>query len=161
VPLCGQRVGDARRSGVCIAISVPGIGRVHGRKGADGVLPSQHRLGRYGLLLALFVALRLMMLATFPADNLTLFGDYPYYYELAAFCEQGALPYIHYWSEYPPLFPFLSVGLYRLSVLLGGGYHIYVTLLGLVMLGADTGNLLLVLRLAERLYSAATAERIG
>jgi hypothetical protein len=49
---------------------------------------------RYGLIIVLFVALRLMMLATFPADNLTLFGDYVYDYELAAYSNQGYLPFI-------------------------------------------------------------------
>ncbi len=124
-------------------------------------MPFADRLQRYGLLVALFVALRLMMLLTFPAANLTLYGDYPYYYELAAFSQQGALPFIHYWSEYPPLFPFLSVGIYGLSLLLGGGYHVYVTLLGLLMVAADVGNLLLLLRLAERLHGSVAAERIG
>jgi len=81
------------------------------------------RRGALTLIVTLFVALRLMILATFPADNLTLYGDYVYYYELAAYSDQGYLPFIHYWSEYPPIFPFLSVGIYRLArwrVSLGG-----------------------------------------
>ena len=115
----------------------------------------------YWPVFVLFVALRLMMLLTFPADNLTLYGDYLYYYELAALSDQGYLPFIHTWSEYPPVFPFLSVGLYRLSELAGGGYHVYVTLLGLVMLAVDTGNLALVLRVAQRLHGEEMAERTG
>ena len=116
---------------------------------------------RYGFIIVLFVALRLMLLATFPADNLTLFGDYVYYYELAAYSDQGYLPFIHYWSEYPPVFPFLSVGIYQLAHVFGGGYHIFVQLMGLLMLGVNTANLVLFLRLAQRLRGDDVAERLG
>ncbi len=116
---------------------------------------------RLTLIVVLFVALRLMMLAAFPADNLTLFGDYGYYYELAAYSDQGYLPFIHYWSEYPPVFPFLSVSIYQLAHLFGGGYHVYVQLMGLLMLAANTGNLVLFLRLARQLHGDEAAERLG
>jgi len=116
---------------------------------------------RYLPVVVLFVALRLMMLATFPADNLTLFGDYAYYYELAAYSDQGYLPFIHYWSEYPPVFPFLSVAIYQLARLFGGGYHVYVQLMGLLMLGVNTANLVLFLGLARRLRGDEVAERLG
>jgi len=119
------------------------------------------RRGALTLIVTLFVALRLMILATFPADNLTLYGDYVYYYELAAYSDQGYLPFIHYWSEYPPIFPFLSVGIYRLARLFGGGYHVYVRLMGLLMLAVSTGNLVLFLRLARRLRREQTVERLG
>jgi len=106
---------------------------------------------RYIPVVVFFVALRLMVMATFPADNLTLYGDYIYYYDLATYSDQGALPFIHYWSEYPPIFPFLSVGVYKLAHTLGEGYHVYVHLMGLLMLAFNTGNLVLFLRLARRL----------
>jgi hypothetical protein len=112
-------------------------------------------------MVALFVALRLMVMATFPPDNLTLFGDYIYYYELAAYSDQGYLPFIHYWSEYPPVFPFLSVGVYQLAHLFGGGYHVYVYLMGLLMLVVNAGNLVLFLRLAQRLRGTESVERLG
>ena len=116
---------------------------------------------RYSPIVVLFVALRLMFMATFSPDNLTLFGDYIYYYELATYSDQGYLPFIHYWSEYPPVFPFLSVGVYRLARLFGGEYHVYVYLTGLLMLVVNTGNLILFLRLAQRLRGAESAERLG
>jgi hypothetical protein len=116
---------------------------------------------RYGFIAVLFVALRLMVLVTFPADNLTLYGDYVYYYELAAYSDQGYLPFIHYWSEYPPVFPFLSVGVYQLARLVGGGYHVYVGLMGLLMLAFSTGSLALFLRLAQRFRGDEDAERRG
>jgi len=120
-----------------------------------------HRWREEALIVVLFVALRLMMLVTFPADSLTLFGDYVYYYELAKYSDEGYLPFIHYWSEYPPVFPFLSVGIYQLARLFGGGYHVYVQLMGLLMLGVNTGNLILFLRLARRLHGSQAAQRLG
>ncbi len=120
------------------------------------------RLGeQYALIVVLYVALRLMVMATFPAENLTLYGDYVYYYELAAYSDQGYLPFIHYWSEYPPLFPYLSLGVYKLAQALGPGYHVYVYLMGFVMLAFNTGNLILFLRLARRLRGDEVAERLG
>ena len=116
---------------------------------------------RYIPVVVFFVALRLMVMATFPADNLTLYGDYIYYYDLATYSDQGALPFIHYWSEYPPIFPFLSVGVYKLAHTLGEGYHVYVHLMGLLMLAFNTGNLVLFLRLARRLRGDEAAERLG
>ncbi|MCP4539562.1 MAG: DUF2029 domain-containing protein [Chloroflexi bacterium] len=126
----------------------------------DGAMV-MHSWRRYWPVITLFVALRLMVIATFPPDSLTLFGDYVYYYELAAYSDQGYLPFIHYWSEYPPVFPFLSVGVYQLAHLFGGGYHVYVYLMGLLMLAVNTGNLVLFLRLAQRLRGAESVERLG
>jgi hypothetical protein len=116
---------------------------------------------RLTIIVVLFVALRLMILATVPAENLTLYGDYAYYYELASYSDQGYLPFIHYWSEYPPVFPLLSVGVYQLARLFGEGYHVYVYLMGLLMLGFSTGNLVLFLRLARRLRGDEAVERLG
>jgi len=116
---------------------------------------------RQTLMIVLFVAFRLMMLITFPADNLTLFGDTVYYYDLASFSDQGHLPFIDYWSEYPPIVPFLMVGIYQLSQAFGGGYQAFVTLLGLVMIAVNTVNLAFVMRLARRMLSEAQAELIG
>jgi hypothetical protein len=113
------------------------------------------------LMVSLFAAFRLMWLMTALPNNLTLFGDYTYYYELSAYSDRGWLPFIHYWSEYPPIFPFLSVGIYQISHLTRGGYSAYVYLMALVMLAFNTGNLILFLRLARRLYDAAAAEQLG
>lgn len=120
---------------------------------------NKHR--ELALIVGLFVAFRLMWLMTVPADNLTLFGDYPYYYELAAYSDQGYLPFIHYWSEYPPIFPFLSVGVYQLVHPFKGGYSTYTYLMALVMLSFNTGNLVLFLRLARRLCGDEAAVRLG
>jgi hypothetical protein len=119
----------------------------------------QHR--DIALIVVLFVAFRLMWLMVSLPDNLTLFGDYPYYYELAAYSDQGYLPFIHYWSEYPPIFPFLSVGVYQLVRLFKGGYSTYTYLMALIMLAFNTGNLVLFVRLAQRLCGDEAAVRLG
>jgi hypothetical protein len=117
---------------------------------------------RFVPVLVGFWALRLMMLVTFPPQDLMVLGDYPYYYALAQFSDDGLLPFIGYWSEHLPLFPFLSVGLYRLSHLLpGAGYDAYAYLLGTVMTAVDCLSLVLFLRLARRTWDAPVAERLG
>lgn len=117
---------------------------------------------RFVPILVLFWALRLMMLVTFTPENLTFLGDYRYYHMLAQFTDEGLLPFIDYWSEHLPLFPFLSVGIYRLSHLVAdGGYEAYVYLLATAMTAADCLSLVLFVRLARRLWDERTAERLG
>lgn len=71
------------------------------------------------LLLGLFAFLQFMLLAFFSAGGrFHDYSDYWYYYEMASRLDSGYYPYIHYWVEYPPLFPWLPVGAYWLSRLL-------------------------------------------
>jgi hypothetical protein len=111
---------------------------------------------RLWLLLLLFVAFRLSLLAFWPADQLA-YGDYHYFYQIASWVDQGRLPYIHYWVEYPPLFPFLSVLLYLLTP----HYVAYAAALALVQLVFEAGSLVLVYRLAWRILGEAQAERMA
>jgi hypothetical protein len=111
---------------------------------------------RLRLLLLLFVAFRLSLLTFWPADQLA-WSDYDYFYRISTWVDEGKLPYIHYWVEYPPLFAFLSVLLYLLTP----HYVAYASALGLVLLLFDLGSLLLLYRLAERLLGEAQAERVA
>jgi hypothetical protein len=126
--------------------------------GMGGKMPNRNR---YVLILALFIGFRLMMLFTFRPEHLTYFGDYAYYYELASYSDQGHLPFIHYWSEYPPIFPFLSVGIYQVAQIIGGGYDAYVYLMGMVMTAASACSLVVFIRLARHLYQEPTVERLA
>ncbi|MFQ6099688.1 MAG: glycosyltransferase 87 family protein [Anaerolineae bacterium] len=108
-------------------------------------------------ILLLFLAFRLSLLAFWPADQLARWSDYDYYYEIAGWVEQGRLPYLHYWVEYPPLFPYLSVLLY----LLAPHYAAYVTGLALVQLGFEAGSLVLLYRLARRVVGEERAGRVA
>ena len=117
---------------------------------------------RFTPILVLFLAFRLMMLATFLPGDLTQFGDYPYYYSLARFSDDGHFPFIHYWSEHLPVFPFLSIAVYHLARLVSSGsYEAYVYLFGGLMVAFDTGSLHLFLRLAHRLWGAEQALQLG
>lgn len=111
---------------------------------------------RQWLLLLLFVAFRLSMLAFWPADQLAHWSDYDYYYETARWVDEGRLPYIHYWVEYPPLFPFLSVALYRLAP----HYAAYAAGLALVQLVFEAGSLVLIYRLARQVSEETRVERV-
>lgn len=111
------------------------------------------RTSRYTLFL--FAAFRLALLAFWPADQLAQWSDYDYYYELATWVDEGLLPYVHYWVEYPPLLPYLSLLLYWLTP----HYPAYATALALLQLGFEIGSLVLFYRLGRRVLGVAGAER--
>ena len=102
-------------------------------------------LSGFWVVLALFLSARLMQLVIWPPEMLTLYGDYDYYFRLAALVRSGQLPFIHYWSEYPPVFPWLNLALYELS---GGTFRNYVVITRLVLLGFEAGSLYLLYRIA-------------
>ena len=115
----------------------------------------QHR--DIGLIVALFAAFRLMWLMAYPPDSLMLYGDYPYYYDLAQLIKQGRLPFLGYWVEYPPLFAYLLQGIYALT---GDRYPAFATSLGLVMIAFEAGNVVMVFRLAGRVRACAEAVKL-
>ena len=65
----------------------------------------------FKLILILFITSRLMLLAALPPEAITTYGDYEHYANLARLSEEGLFPFLDYWYEFPPLFPFLSIGL--------------------------------------------------
>ena len=110
---------------------------------------------RFTLVLGLFVAFRLSLLFFWPADELARWSDYDYYYRLASWVDEGKLPYLHYWVEYPPLFPYLSVLIY----LIAPRFETYAAVLALVQLLCETGSLVLLHRIARRTLSEPWAEQ--
>jgi hypothetical protein len=116
------------------------------------------RFNDFLLILILFLSVRMMMLLVLPAESLTLYGDYRYYFDLGALLERGYWPFIHYWSEYPPVFPFFNLILYELS---GGVFKNYVTLTGLVLLAFEAGILILLYLLAVDLGRGNDAVRVS
>ncbi len=118
-------------------------------------------------VMLLFIGLRLTLLMVLPVEALFEYGDYRHHYNLALWsvpgqCPAGpeaCYPLIDYWYEYPPVFAIISIGL--IKVLGGGGappFHVYAYGLALLLLLADTGCLLLLRRVALRLYNAAAAD---
>lgn len=99
----------------------------------------------------LFLLARLVILLALPLEGLRGYGDLINFYRQAAI---PGWPFFHYWTEFPPLFPFLSALLYRLA---GGQEHVYTYLLIFVLTLADLGSLLLFWRMADRLHSLPSA----
>jgi len=99
-----------------------------------------------------------MFLLAFPAENLIIYGDFPYYFDLADLTRQGFYPFIDYWQEYPPLFPYLNILVY---VVAGQTLKNHILLLALVLLLFDCGNLYLLYRLTLRLRGLTPALQVA
>lgn len=113
-------------------------------------------LPSFAALVAVFLTTRLLTIVLLrPGGFFGDWSDYYYFREMAALSSQGYYPYLHYWVEYPPVFPWLAVGAYRLSLLLPVFKHpllwFQLALSG-VLIVADLGNLWLVRRLGVRLW---------
>jgi len=109
------------------------------------------------LILSLFVSFRLMMAMAYPPEALTSYSDYPYFYALADLARQGYYPLLHYWYEYPPIFPYLSQAVYAVT----SGYHAYATLLAAVMLIFEAGNLVLLYLIANEIHDRETSLKVA
>lgn len=96
------------------------------------------------LILGLFFTSRLMLLLVIPTENLILYGDFRYYFDLADLTRHGFYPFIDYWQEYPPIFPFLNIAVYFVA---GQEFKNYSLLLAILLLLIDSGNLYLLYRL--------------
>jgi len=112
------------------------------------------------LLLALFVTLRLFIVIFMRAGGQWAdYSDYWWYYQAAALTDHGYLIWRDFWSDYPPLFYMLVVGLYRLAALLPTwtqpALWFYV-LFGSFMALAEMGNFVMLYWLARRLYAGPT-----
>lgn len=129
-----------------------------GPPGTDGGL----HLGPW-LIIALAAALRVPLLLV------TTGVDYPFYLELGRLSSLGFLPYRDFWLEYPPVFPWIVVAVYRLTLLmpapafypllpdaLAGIFHFN---LGLIMVAFDLLGIGLVWKICRCLWSRAEAER--
>ncbi len=80
-------------------------------------------------------------------------------WQAARLAEQGLFPYIHYWSEYPPLYPWLSVLIYGLSRLMPlgpDGRLTFYAVLGALLIAAEVGTVTLIYRLAASAYGRRT-----
>ncbi|HID62446.1 MAG TPA: DUF2029 domain-containing protein [Anaerolineae bacterium] len=124
---------------------------------------------RYGvhqdfiLLLLLYTAFRLMTRLLYrPGGLIYDYSDYYFFRAIAELSNQGYYPFIHYWMEYPPLFPWLNVGVYRLSLLIPLWVEPrfwFYTLLSLATLPFEIGNLTVLYLIALELYDRAKALR--
>ena len=103
--------------------------------------------------------IRFFTLAALPIDAILGYGDYLHFFNLAEFSALGAgLPWLGHWVEFPPLFPFLSIGIHGAS---GGSPHVYAYLLALLMLAFDLGNLWLVGSISKKFWNARKAAMVA
>jgi hypothetical protein len=80
-------------------------------------------------------------------------GDLPRYIEWVGL---PGWPYVHYWVEFPPLFPLLNAGLYKLT---GAQTFQYTLLLALVLALAGAFSLYLFRRIATRTLGGPEARQ--
>jgi hypothetical protein len=119
-------------------------------------------LGDFRLLLFLFISFRLMLLMVYQPiivqgveRGVGAGGDRAYHFELAALSDEGLLPFRDWWSEFPPVWSFMTVVVYQF---LGtnANYTSFSMLMGLIMLAFDTGNLVLLRKMGAHLHGANT-----
>ena len=102
----------------------------------------------------LFLLVRFALLVSLPLEGLRGYGDFVNYFNLAGL----GRPFIDIWVEYPPIFPFVSAVLHRLS---GGRQHVFDYLLVLTLTLAQAGSLWLFLKLARRLHGEVESNQRG
>ena len=133
-------------------------GTEHPEGTASPVLPHWHP--DFYTLLALFVAFRILTLFLLrPGGFIRDWSDFDTYLGIAALSDYGLYPYFHYWLEWPPLVPWLSVGAYQFSLLFppwSDPRLWFVLILGTVFLLFETGNFVLLYRIAVRVSAAFT-----
>ncbi len=91
-------------------------------------------------------------------------SDFRYYHELAALSAQGYYPDVHFWVEYPPLFPWLAVGAYRLSLLLPPWTHPFFwfdLILTLALAVGDVASTVALDRLGDAFWGEPAGRRVA
>jgi len=152
-------------------ILLPGTDRQAGDSGASGQRPPaglRRAAGRHQeflLILVLSLTLQLMAVLVFrPGGYLGVVGDFPNFRLMLSFTNQGFLPLVDFWMEYPPVFPWLMLGLYRLSLLIPAwtvpGTWFYL-LLSLFLTAAHAGNLVLFYGIGRRLWGQRRAVHLS
>ena len=114
-----------------------------------------HRHYRFGVLLLLFVAMRVLAILLFRpggffADN----SDYEFYQLWGQMGPSGYTTFQNLWTAYPPLFPALMMPVFELSSRIPPWVEprlFFHLLFGGLLLLFETGNLLLIYRLGNRL----------
>lgn len=107
----------------------------------------------FGLIFVQFVVLRLgLALLWRPIGLFERGSDVGAYEQRARLALQGLQPYLDYWVEYPPVFPWLASGLKLLSVPLGGDEPAFQVLFSLTLVAFEAGILWLIHSIAVRVW---------
>ncbi len=107
----------------------------------------------FGLIFVQFVLLRLgLALLWRPIGLFERGSDVGAYEQRARLALQGLQPYLDFWVEYPPVFPWMASGLKLLSVPLGGDEAAFQVLFSLAMVVFEAGILWLIHAIAVRIW---------
>ena len=135
-------------------------------KATGGQTPLQLNalLADFRLLLILFVSFRLLLLLIYQPfilqgveRGIAAGGDFQTYFQIASLSDKVGLPLRDWWSEFPPLWSYFSVLIYKLQP----NYTGFSMLLGFAFLVFDVGNLVLLRKIATQLYSEDTAQALA
>lgn len=112
--------------------------------------------GEFWIILSLFAGFRLLTLLLLrPGGFIRDWSDFDTYFGIAGLSDYGLYPFLDFWLEWPPLVPWLTVGIYRLSLLLppwpDDPRLWFILMLGGIFLLFEIGNFLLLYRLTGRL----------
>lgn len=114
-----------------------------------------------GWLMVLVVHRLMAVLLLRPGGYFYDYSDYHTYWQYARVYAEGFVPYRDFWLEYPPLFPLLNQAIYAFSLQFAPfpdfrfWHHL---LLALTLLPFDLGVVVLLHRIARRMYDAVKAE---
>lgn len=123
------------------------------RDAIAGLAGSRFTRLTFGLIFVQFVLLRLgLALLWRPIGLFERGSDVGAYEQRARLALQGLQPYLDYWVEYPPVFPWIASGLKLLSVPLGGDEPAFQVLFSLMMVGFEAGILWLIYAIAVRVW---------
>jgi hypothetical protein len=106
------------------------------------------------LIRVVLLAVRIDLLFTSP-----WYSDFLHFFLLAKQIDRGLLPFVHYWVEYPPIFPLLSTGIYLLSAAGATGWGIglpFYSIIGLMLIVAEVGVFVLIYKLSGLLWESPT-----
>jgi len=118
-----------------------------------------HAHQAFCLILAGFLTFRLLLPLGFGSIGPDIY-DYMRWGSLA---DSGLYPYVHYWSEYPPLFGWSAILIYRISTLVPAlpeeARYWFAIVLRLTMTLFDVGSLFLVYGIAQQIGTKSRALR--
>jgi hypothetical protein len=132
-------------------------------KGKVKALYREHQ--EFILLLVLFIVFRWLAVVAYRPGGLVLdFSDFSFYRVFAQLTRADYYPYVNLWTAYPPIFPYLMIGLYQISALLPPWTfeNLWFTLLlGSTLLVFEAGSLVLIYAIAGLFYPRQIALRCG
>ena len=105
----------------------------------------KRQIGLSSKIFWLFLAARIILFVSVPYDVIPGYGDYWNFYAQAKL----GIPFINYWTEFPPLFPFLSKLIF---LLVSGRETSYSYALAIIISLFQAGTLVLALKLAQAIY---------